>query len=97
MRSFAILAILLLSGCASKGGIVTLDTPLCPSARVDPPPAAVRIQIDAVSKKVNPKTCYVVSDTEVWGRPVGVAVAQDGALIVTDDASNIVWRIAASK
>jgi glucose/arabinose dehydrogenase len=42
-------------------------------------------------------TGFVVSDTEVWGRPVGVAVAQDGALIVTDDASNIVWRIAASK
>ncbi len=40
---------------------------------------------------------FVVSDTEVWGRPVGVAVAQDGALIVTDDVSNIVWRIAASK
>jgi glucose/arabinose dehydrogenase len=40
---------------------------------------------------------FVVSDTEVWGRPVGIAVADDGALIVTDDASSIVWRIAASK
>jgi glucose/arabinose dehydrogenase len=39
---------------------------------------------------------FVVNDNEVWGRPVGIAVAQDGALIVTDDASNIVWRIAAS-
>jgi glucose/arabinose dehydrogenase len=39
---------------------------------------------------------FVVSDTEVWGRPVGITVAQDGALIVTDDTSNIVWRIAAS-
>jgi glucose/arabinose dehydrogenase len=42
-------------------------------------------------------TGFVVSDTEVWGRPVGIAVAQDGALIVTDDGSNTVWRIAASK
>jgi glucose/arabinose dehydrogenase len=42
-------------------------------------------------------TGFVVSDTEVWGRPTGIAVAQDGSLIVTDDASNIVWRIAASK
>jgi glucose/arabinose dehydrogenase len=42
-------------------------------------------------------TGFVVSDTEVWGRPTGIAVAQDGALIVTDDTSNIVWRIAASK
>jgi glucose/arabinose dehydrogenase len=41
-------------------------------------------------------TGFVVSDTEVWGRPVGITVAQDGALLVTDDASNIVWRIAAS-
>jgi glucose/arabinose dehydrogenase len=39
---------------------------------------------------------FVVNDNEVWGRPAGIAVAQDGALIVTDDASNIVWRIAAS-
>ena len=72
MRSLAILAILLLSGCASKGGIVTLDTPLCPSARVDPPPTAVRIQIDATAKTVNPKECYVVSDTEVgWFEETG--------------------------
>jgi glucose/arabinose dehydrogenase len=42
-------------------------------------------------------TGFVVSDTEVWGRPVGVAVATDGALLVTDDASNTVWRIAATK
>lgn len=41
-------------------------------------------------------TGFVVNDAEVWGRPVGIAVAQDGALIVTDDGSNIVWRIAAS-
>jgi len=29
----------------------------------------------------------------VWGRPVGLAVAKDGALLVADDASNSVWRI----
>jgi glucose/arabinose dehydrogenase len=32
---------------------------------------------------------------EVYGRPVGVAVAKDGALLVADDVSNIVWRVAA--
>ncbi len=37
---------------------------------------------------------FVVDDGRVWGRPVGVAVAKDGALLVTDDASNTVWRIA---
>jgi glucose/arabinose dehydrogenase len=30
---------------------------------------------------------------QVWGRPVGVAVAQDGSLIVTDDGSDSVWRV----
>lgn len=39
-------------------------------------------------------TGFVTPDGNAWGRPVGVAVAQDGALIVTDDGSNTVWRIA---
>jgi len=30
---------------------------------------------------------------DVWGRPVGVAVAADGALLVTDDAQQRIWRI----
>ena len=33
---------------------------------------------------------FVTPGGDVWGRPVGVAVAQDGALIVTDDGSNTV-------
>lgn len=33
--------------------------------------------------------------SEVYGRPVGVAVAQDGALLVADDVSGIIWRVAA--
>jgi glucose/arabinose dehydrogenase len=32
----------------------------------------------------------------VWGRPVGVAVAHDGALLVSDDGAGIVWRVAAT-
>lgn len=39
-------------------------------------------------------TGFVVDDRNVWGRPVGVAVARDGALLVTDDGSGTVWRIA---
>lgn len=31
---------------------------------------------------------------EVWGRPVGLAVARDGALLVADDAGNRIWRVA---
>lgn len=39
-------------------------------------------------------TGFVVNKDAVWGRPVGVAVAKDGALIVADDESNTLWRIA---
>jgi len=38
-------------------------------------------------------TGFVISDDEVWGRPVGVAVAGDGALILTEDGNGTVWRI----
>jgi hypothetical protein len=38
-------------------------------------------------------TGFVVDDAQVWGRPVGVAVAGDGALLVADDASNTLWRV----
>ena len=31
-----------------------------------------------------------------WGRPVGVTVAPDGALLVSDDSGNRIWRIIAS-
>jgi glucose/arabinose dehydrogenase len=38
-------------------------------------------------------TGFVTPDGDVWGRPVGVAVAHDGALLVTDDGSDTIWRI----
>ncbi|GAB3453200.1 hypothetical protein GCM10027321_02990 [Massilia terrae] len=39
-------------------------------------------------------TGFVSSDRDVWGRPAGVAVAADGALIVADDGGGVLWRIA---
>jgi hypothetical protein len=39
-------------------------------------------------------TGFVVDDFSVWGRPVGVTVAHDGALLVTDDGGNVIWRVA---
>ena len=42
-------------------------------------------------------TGFVTPEGDVWGRPVGVTVARDGALMVTDDASGTVWRIAYTK
>jgi glucose/arabinose dehydrogenase len=38
-------------------------------------------------------TGFVTDDGNVWGRPVGIAVAQDGSLLVSDDASGSIWRI----
>jgi glucose/arabinose dehydrogenase len=39
-------------------------------------------------------TGLVVDDDTVWARPVGVAVARDGALIVSEDGNGTIWRIA---
>lgn len=38
-------------------------------------------------------TGFVADDDKVWGRPVGVAVAGDGALLVSDDGNGIIWRV----
>jgi len=38
-------------------------------------------------------TGFVISDTKVWGRPVGVAVTNDGSLFVTEDGSGAIWRV----
>lgn len=38
-------------------------------------------------------TGFVTASGQVWGRPVGVAVANDGSLIVTDDGGNLAWRV----
>jgi len=41
-------------------------------------------------------TGFLSADGGVRGRPVGVAVAADGSLLVSDDGSGTVWRIAYS-
>ncbi|MFL6463962.1 MAG: PQQ-dependent sugar dehydrogenase [Bryobacteraceae bacterium] len=38
-------------------------------------------------------TGFVTPEGGVWGRPVGVAVASDGSLMVTDDGSKSIWRV----
>jgi glucose/arabinose dehydrogenase len=42
-------------------------------------------------------TGFVTQDGKVWGRPVGVAVAKDGSLLISDDGSNSIWRISYGK
>jgi glucose/arabinose dehydrogenase len=38
-------------------------------------------------------TGFVTADGHVWGRPVGVAVGNDGALFISDDGSKSIWRV----
>jgi glucose/arabinose dehydrogenase/mono/diheme cytochrome c family protein len=38
-------------------------------------------------------TGFVLPNGDVWGRPVGITVAPDGSLLVTDDGSNSIWRV----
>ena len=42
-------------------------------------------------------TGFVISDKQVWGRPVGVAVAKDGSLFVTEDSNGTIWRVSHQK
>ena len=41
-------------------------------------------------------TGFVLPNGQVWGRPVGIALAQDGSLLVSDDGSNSIWRVSYS-
>ena len=38
-------------------------------------------------------TGFLTPDGQVWGRPVGITVAKDGSLFVTDDGSRSVWHV----
>jgi hypothetical protein len=38
-------------------------------------------------------TGFVIDDTSVWGRPVGVTQAKDGALLFSEDGNGTIWRV----
>ena len=38
-------------------------------------------------------TGFVLRNDAVWARPVGVAVAHDGLLFVSEDANGTIWRV----
>jgi glucose/arabinose dehydrogenase len=42
-------------------------------------------------------TGFVIDDTHVWGRPVGVAEAADGSLLFSEDANGTIWRITSKR
>jgi glucose/arabinose dehydrogenase len=39
-------------------------------------------------------TGFIVDNDTVWGRPAGIAVTRDGALLVSDDANGTIFRVA---
>jgi glucose/arabinose dehydrogenase len=47
----------------------------------------------AVGEYVDFMTGFVTPEGDVWGRPVAVAFGNDGALYVTDDAGDCIWRV----
>jgi glucose/arabinose dehydrogenase len=38
-------------------------------------------------------TGFVTSDGRVWGRPVGITVAKDGSLLISEDGDKTIWRV----
>jgi glucose/arabinose dehydrogenase/cytochrome c2 len=40
---------------------------------------------------------FIADDGNAWGRPVGVTVASDGSLLLSDDGANVIYRISYSK
>ncbi len=42
-------------------------------------------------------TGFLSEDGDAYGRPVGVAIDNKGALLVADDVGNIIWRVSSSQ
>jgi len=42
-------------------------------------------------------TGFLSDKEEAQGRPVGVALDRQGALLVADDVGNVIWRVTAAK
>ena len=38
-------------------------------------------------------TGFVTPDGKVWGRPVGITVARDGSLLISEDGNGTIWRV----
>jgi len=42
-------------------------------------------------------TGFIIDDDHVWGRPVGLVVAADGSLLMSDDGNDTIYRISYSR
>jgi glucose/arabinose dehydrogenase len=38
-------------------------------------------------------TGFITADGKVWGRPVGITVANDGSLLFSEDGNGTIWRV----
>src|SRR5215472_9703973 len=62
----------------------------------------VRVPFDKSSGKTRGEyedfvTGFIGPDGKVWGRPVGVAVAKDGSLLISEDGDKTIWRVSYSR
>lgn len=61
----------------------------------------VRVPVDATGKASGEYedfvTGFVTPNGDVWGRPVGVAVAKDGSLLFSEDEHGVIWRVSAKQ
>ena len=58
----------------------------------------VRVPLDKSTGKAGGEyedfvTGFVTPEGKVWGRPVGITVAKDGALLVSEDGNKTIWRV----
>jgi glucose/arabinose dehydrogenase len=42
-------------------------------------------------------TGFVTAEGKVWGRPVGITVAKDGSLLISEDGNGTIWRVSYSR
>jgi glucose/arabinose dehydrogenase len=42
-------------------------------------------------------TGFVTTEGKVWGRPVGITVAKDGSLLISEDGNGTIWRVSYAK
>jgi glucose/arabinose dehydrogenase len=38
-------------------------------------------------------TGFVTPEGKVWGRPLGITVAKDGSLLISEDGNGTIWRV----
>jgi glucose/arabinose dehydrogenase len=58
----------------------------------------VRVPFDHSTDKVRGEyedfiTGFVTPEGKVWGRPVGITVAKDGSLLISEDGNGTIWRV----